>query len=59
MQQHNIFGPTQSFPFTKLESYIIGSAFDSRKEQVQDDTSGDDFLQAFLTNGADGFNHCF
>ena len=55
MQQHNIFGPTQSFPFTKLESFMIGSALDSRKEQVQDDTPDDDF-QAFLNNGAVDFN---
>ena len=55
MQQHNIFGPTQSFPFTKLESCMIGSAIDSHKFQVQNDTPDDDF-QAFLNNGAVDFN---
>ncbi len=55
MQQHNIFGPTQSYPFTKLESYMIGSAFDSRKAQDQDDTPYD-YYQAFLTNGDVDFN---
>ena len=55
MQQHNIFGPTQSFPFNKLESYMIGSAIDIRKVQDQDDAPDDDF-QAFLNNGAVDFN---
>ena len=51
MQQQNIFGPTQSFPYTKLESYMIGSTSYSRKEQLQDDTSYD-YFQSFLTFGA-------
>ena len=55
MQQHNIFGPTQSFPFNKLESYMIDSAIDIRKVQDQDDAPDDDF-QAFLNNGAVDFN---
>ena len=55
MLQHNIFGPTQSFPFTKLDSFMIGSTFDSRKAQDQDDTPYD-YYQAFLTNGDVHFN---
>ncbi len=54
-QNQNILGPTQSFPFTKLESYMIGSTLDSRKVQVHNDTYHDEF-QDFLSSGAVALN---
>ncbi len=50
-QYHNFLGPTQSFPFTKLESYSIGSTLNSRKVHVYNDTYHDEF-QDFLSSGA-------
>ena len=53
--QLNIFGPTQSFPFTKLESFMVGLSLDTRRDQIQDDTTYDVF-QSFLTSGVPASN---